>query len=71
MSHLCNSRILRRKELAQRLAISEVTVWRWERRGLLPPKRKIGPNVRGWLESDIEAWWASKASANQGNSAAG
>ena len=63
MSGLCNSRILRRKELSKRLGVSEVTIWRWERNGLLPPKRQIGPNAVGWLESDIEDWWAAKTAA--------
>jgi prophage regulatory protein len=61
VTHLCSSRILRQKELAERLGVSVVTIWRWERKGLLPPKHKIGPNTVGWLESEIEAWWAAKA----------
>ena len=63
MSSLCSSRILRRKELAERLCVSEVTIWRWERKGYLPAKRKLGPNTVGWLASEIEAWWAEKSRA--------
>lgn len=57
------SKIIRAKELAERLSISRVTVWRWARSGLLPAKRKLGPHVSGWLDSDIDAWLASKAPA--------
>lgn len=60
MASLCSSRIVRAKELAKRLDVAEVTVWRWERKGRLPPKRKLGPNVAGWLETDLEEWFSSK-----------
>ncbi len=57
---LCSSRILRANELAERLGISRTTLWRWERAGRLPRKRRVGPNVTGWLESEIEEWWAAQ-----------
>ena len=56
---LCKSRIVRAKELAKRLGISRTTLWRWERHGRIPKKRRVGPNVTGWLVSDIDAWWNS------------
>ena len=62
MARLFNSRIVRIKELCERLEVSRVTIWRWERKGLLPPSRRLGPNVVGWLESEIEEWFASTAS---------
>lgn len=57
---LSRTRIVRRKELAEILGVSEVTVWRWHRQGLLPPKRRIGPNSVGWLASEIDEWWQRK-----------
>lgn len=71
MPGLCNSKILRRKKLSEVLGVSEVTIWRWERKGLLPAKRQIGPNAVGWLESDIEAWWAAKTAAEPESSEQG
>lgn len=62
MAKLFDSRIVRIKELCERLEVSRVTIWRWERKGLLPPSRKLGPNVVGWLESEIEEWFAATAS---------
>lgn len=61
MDGVCSSRILRTNELAERLGISRVTLWRWERQGLVPRKRRLGPNTVGWLESEIEAWFATTA----------
>ena len=54
---LFKSRIVRPSELAERLGISKVTLWRWERLGKLPPKRRLGRHMIGWLESELEAWF--------------
>ena len=58
-----STRILRAAELAECLGISRVTLWRWEREGRIPPKRIVGPNVIGWLESEIDEWMASLPTA--------
>lgn len=58
-----STRILRAAELAERLGISRVSLWRWERQGRMPPKRIVGPNVIGWLESEIDEWMASLPTA--------
>ncbi len=47
-------RLLRLHDLVERLGISRATVYRWEKDGLLPPRRQIGPNAVGWLEDEID-----------------
>ncbi len=47
-------RFLRLHDLIERLGISRATVYRWEKDGLLPPRRQIGPNAVGWLENEID-----------------
>lgn len=47
--------IVRRKAAAERLGISLSSLWRYEQAGLLPPARRFGPNVSGWLNSEFEA----------------
>ena len=42
---------------------SRATIWRWERAGLFPKRRKIGPNRIGWLESEVAAWVASRTAS--------
>ena len=48
--------VLRAGELAEVLGVSIATVHRWHRNGRLPAKRRVGPNVTGWLASDIAEW---------------
>ena len=35
---------------------SRSTIWRWERAGIFPRSRKIGPNSVGWVASEIQNW---------------
>ncbi len=65
MAPLCDTRIIRAAELAERLGISRVTLWRWERAGRIPKKVIIGPNVSGWVEAEIEEWWAAKSEGRE------
>lgn len=57
--------VLRRKDLMSLLKVSRTTVWRWERDGVLPPIRTIGPGVEGWLESDLDHYLESLPFANE------
>ena len=59
-----NSQILRVKHLCEQLSVSRATIWRWERSGLLPPRRRIGPNVVGWLAQDIEEFLSTRPPAS-------
>ena len=65
MSGVSQSRILRASELTERLGISRVTLWRWERKGRIPAKRQIGPNTIGWLAAEIDAWFESTSTKHQ------
>ncbi len=67
MPDICGSRILRTNELAERLGVCRVTLWRWERQGLIPRRRRIGPNTVGWLASEIETWFAQVDTPRLGN----
>lgn len=62
---LFQSRIVRPKELAEYLGVTTVTLWRWERNGQLPVKRRFSAQVMGWLESELEEWFASTAGGSQ------
>lgn len=52
--------IVRLSELADEVAVSRESLYRWERQGIIPPRRKFGPATTGWLRSEIDAWLASR-----------
>lgn len=40
--------------------ISRTTIWRLERAGEFPPRRRIGANAVGWLRSEVVSWMRSR-----------
>jgi predicted DNA-binding transcriptional regulator AlpA len=46
--------------------ISPVTLWREERAGRFPKRRKITARRVGWLESEIREWIASHTLQGKG-----
>lgn len=56
-------KIIRPKELSEILSVNPVTVWRMEKRGELPPRKKISNRTVGWLESDIREWLENRPNA--------
>lgn len=43
----------RAKSLARFLGVSVPTVYRWEEQGILPPRRRLGPNSTIWIADEI------------------
>jgi len=56
------ARIIRKPELLKMVGLSDATVWRMERAGKFPRRVQLGASAVGWLDSEIESWFASKAS---------
>ena len=53
-------KVIRQREAIQRTGLSRTTIWRLERAGLFPLRRRIGRQAVGWLASDINDWLASR-----------
>ena len=53
-------KILRPKEVFERVKKSRVTLWRDVRAGTFPPPIQLGPNSIGWYEHEIEHWLESR-----------
>jgi prophage regulatory protein len=53
-----DEQILREKEVLKVVGLSRSSLWRKERLGVFPPRRKLGIGGRavGWLRSELEAW---------------
>ena len=50
------SQLLTRAEVCDRTALSYSTIWRQERRGNFPARRRISANRVAWVESEVERW---------------
>ena len=55
-------RILRSREVCEKISISRATLFRWARSGTFPAPRQLGPQAVGWLLSDVEDWMQELAS---------
>jgi prophage regulatory protein len=49
-------RLLRTVEVVDRTGLGRTTLWRWEKEGRFPPRRRIGNGTVAWLESEVEEW---------------
>ena len=50
----------------QATQLSRSTIWRLERDGQFPPRRKLSGNSVGWLRHEVENWIATRAPAAPG-----
>ena len=57
-------RLLRVEEVEERTGMSRVTIWRKEKNGEFPERRKITDHMVGWLESEVDEWIESRPVAN-------
>ena len=54
-------RVLRKKEVANRVGYSAMHIWRMEREGKFPRRLQLGPNAVGWLECEVDDWISARA----------
>jgi prophage regulatory protein len=53
--------IIREKALLKLLGNpGRTTLWRWEKKGEFPRRRKLGSRLVGWSRNEIMAWIASR-----------
>lgn len=53
-------RLIRPKAMPAKVGLSLSTIWRMEKAGLFPRRRKLSPGAVGWLESEINEWLQSR-----------
>ena len=56
MSPTENLRIIRRRELKEKVGYSAAHIDRLEKAGNFPRRVVLGPGAVGWLESDVNSW---------------
>ena len=57
-------KLLRIKQVMEATGLSRMTLWRLEKAGEFPTRRRLSSNSVAWLESDIAAWIESRPCAN-------
>ena len=58
-------KILRPRTVVQMVGLSRTTLWRLEKAGLFPMRRKISFGAIGWLESEVLKWIADRERVNE------
>lgn len=58
--------ILRRKEVEARTGLSRSTIYLHISKGTFPKPISLGPRAVGWIESEIDAWFASRIEGRDG-----
>ncbi len=48
------------KTVVERTGLSRATVYRYTIKGILPPRRRVGPGRVAWLASEMIAWIESR-----------
>lgn len=41
-------------KLAEHFSVSQVTIWRWAKEGIIPKPRNLSPGTSRWKISDVE-----------------
>ena len=54
-------RMLRWWEVKLLVGASETSVWRWERAGVFPRRRRLHGNIVSWRSDEIDEWIESRA----------
>jgi len=61
-----NMKILNLKEVIEKIGLSTTTIWRLERKGEFPKRIKLSPNRRGWEDTQIQEWMATRPRGIEG-----
>jgi len=48
--------ILSVKDVSELLGFSRQTLWRWQKAGKMPKRRKFGDKMTGWPRYEIREW---------------
>ncbi len=59
------NRFIRKPEAASMTGLSEVTLWRLEKRGEFPKRRQLTPHTVGYLLSEVLAWMEARPTVDE------
>lgn len=58
------SRLLRVPEVLSRTGLSRTSLWRLEKAGQFPARRRISANAVGYLSDEVDAWLRERPTAD-------
>ena len=58
-------RMLRLPDVCEITGLSETTVWRREKDGLFPRRRRLGANLVAWRSDEVQEWIESLPEADE------
>ena len=62
-------KFIRLRDVEERTGLSDTTIWRYERAGNFPSRRRLGLNAVGWLDTEIDQWIKSRQVVTKTSSA--
>lgn len=62
-------KILRFPEVRVLTGLSRASIWRYERAGNFPKRRRIGAHLVGWISHEVNEWIESRPAVDTDNSA--
>ena len=60
-------RMLRANEVTKKCGFSRTTLWRLERQGRFPNRRRLSENIVAWSEEEIDAFLEEREVVQQKN----
>jgi len=58
-------KLLRLPEVEAATGLSGTTIWRREKAGQFPRRRRVGPNIVAWRSDEISAWIRGRPVADE------
>jgi prophage regulatory protein len=58
-------KLMRLPEVEAATGLSGTTIWRREREGRFPRRRRVGPNAVAWRSDEVEAWIRERPMADE------
>ena len=49
-------RMLRLPQVVEMTGLSQTTIWRREKAGQFPRRRRLGPTLVAWRSDEVQAW---------------
>lgn len=56
-------KLIRMRQVLQTTGLSRMTIYRLERRGEFPQRRRLGRNSVAWIDEEVDAWVESRPAA--------